>query len=195
MDIYLIRHGKTPGNVRKAYIGVTDEPVTAEGLEELRLLPPYHQADLVYISTLKRTKMTADILFTTAEQMVIPEFTEMDFGIFEGKNYEDLAENQEYRNWVEGNCIGTCPGGDNIVDFSARASQRFIALVDQAISEEKPSITLVVHGGVIMALAYTLCSTKRDFYHWWVGNGKCRHFQLNPTIWSKNKMIDVVEEE
>lgn len=194
MDIYLIRHGKTAGNVRKSYIGITDEPVLPEGLEALRELPPYPPADLVYITPLIRTKMTADILFPESKQVVISEFREMNFGIFEGKNYEDLCGNDQYTDWVNGNCLGTCPDGESIVEFSERVCARFIELVDQAIDECKSTLTLVVHGGVIMSLAYGLCTTKRDFYQWWVENGKCRHFQLNTTLWTKTKVMNLAED-
>ena len=33
--VYLIRHGKTEGNLKKAYIGVTDQPLCLEGRAEL----------------------------------------------------------------------------------------------------------------------------------------------------------------
>jgi bisphosphoglycerate-dependent phosphoglycerate mutase len=34
-DIYLIRHGRTAGNMRGEYIGVTDQPLCEEGIREL----------------------------------------------------------------------------------------------------------------------------------------------------------------
>ena len=36
MKIYLIRHGKTPGNQLNRYIGITDEPVLEEDQEQLK---------------------------------------------------------------------------------------------------------------------------------------------------------------
>ena len=36
MKIYLIRHGKTPGNQLQRYIGITDEPVLEEDQERLK---------------------------------------------------------------------------------------------------------------------------------------------------------------
>ena len=36
--VYLIRHGKTEGNLKKAYIGVTDQPLCLEGRAELERL-------------------------------------------------------------------------------------------------------------------------------------------------------------
>ena len=38
MDIFLIRHGMTPGNREHCYIGRTDEPLSEEG--RAALLPP-----------------------------------------------------------------------------------------------------------------------------------------------------------
>ena len=35
MDIYLIRHGKTKGNLEGRYIGTTDEPLCEEGKQSL----------------------------------------------------------------------------------------------------------------------------------------------------------------
>lgn len=194
MDIYLIRHGKTAGNQRKAYIGITDEPVLEDAMEDLRGMSPYHHVEKVYITPLQRTKMTADVFFPAAEKVVVPELREMDFGIFEGKNFEDLAENEEYRNWVEGNCLGKCPHGDSIIDFAKTVCTKFLALVRQGIVEGRDEMTFVIHGGVIMSLAYELCTEKRDFYEWWTDNGKCRHFRLNPTIWSETHKMDLIEE-
>ena len=36
MRIYLIRHGKTPGNQLNRYIGITDESVLEEDQEQLK---------------------------------------------------------------------------------------------------------------------------------------------------------------
>ena len=35
INITLIRHGKTEANKRKAYLGLTDEPLSEEGIAEL----------------------------------------------------------------------------------------------------------------------------------------------------------------
>ena len=35
MQIVLIRHGQTPGNALRRYIGRTDEPLSAEGVRAL----------------------------------------------------------------------------------------------------------------------------------------------------------------
>lgn len=61
MKIYLLRHGETAYNVDHRYQGVTDIPLSPTGLAALK------QADFlpktVYVTPLKRTKQTAEILF------------------------------------------------------------------------------------------------------------------------------------
>ena len=36
MEVLLIRHGKTQGNLEKRYVGSTDEPLCASGAAQLR---------------------------------------------------------------------------------------------------------------------------------------------------------------
>ena len=83
MLIYLIRHGATRYNEEHRYQGLTDVPLSPAGRAALR------QADfspeVVYVSPLSRARETAAILFPTAEQIVVPGFREMDFGVFEGR--------------------------------------------------------------------------------------------------------------
>ena len=51
MRIYLIRHGKTPGNQLNRYIGITDEPVLEEDQEQLKK-QNYPKAERLFVSPL-----------------------------------------------------------------------------------------------------------------------------------------------
>ena len=85
MLIYLLRHGLTEYNAQKRYQGQRDIPLSPEGLAQLR------RADIdpkvVYISTLQRTRQTAEVLFPDAELVPVDGLKEMCFGSFEGRNY------------------------------------------------------------------------------------------------------------
>ena len=88
MKIYLLRHGETAYNVDYRYQGVTDIPLSPAGLAALK------QADFspktVFVTPLKRTKQTAEILFPTAEYIPVNDLGEMNFGVFEGRNYKEM---------------------------------------------------------------------------------------------------------
>ena len=131
MKIYLLRHGETAYNVDYRYQGVTDIPLSPAGLAALK------QADFspktVFVTPLKRTKQTAEILFPTAEYIPVNDLGEMNFGVFEGRNYKEMEHDSAYRAWVDSNCESTCPGGECKADFSERVCKAFESLLNQSI--------------------------------------------------------------
>mgnify|MGYP003245241001 CR=1 FL=1 len=99
MLIYLLRHGLTQENLEKRYQGRRDVPLCPQGLAQLR------RADFapktVMITSLQRTRQTAEVLFPDAELVVADGLKEMDFGVFEGRNYREMEHDPQYRAWVE----------------------------------------------------------------------------------------------
>ena len=105
MEIELIRHFATEGNLEKRYIGVTDEEIKAEFVLEHTLKKEENgreewKPELVIVSPLRRCRQTAEILFPGAEQVVCEQMRECDFGLFEGKNYQELTGNPKYQSWI-----------------------------------------------------------------------------------------------
>ena len=93
-----IRHGMTQANGEHRYLGKTDEPLSETGIRLLQekkkeyfSSPP----EFLYTSPMKRCVQTAELLFER-NPILIPEWKEMDFGQFEGKNYEELKDNPCY---------------------------------------------------------------------------------------------------
>ena len=98
--LFLIRHGMTEGNREKRYIGKTDEGLCDEGrriLERRKAAGEYPEADLVFVSPMRRCLETAEVLYPGQEPVVVEEFRECDFGLFEGKNYRELTGNVHYQ--------------------------------------------------------------------------------------------------
>ena len=69
MEIILIRHGKTKGNLEKRYIGITDEPLTDEGAHELRQIK-YPDADIIISSPMLRCVQTAEIIYGKCDYVI-----------------------------------------------------------------------------------------------------------------------------
>ena len=66
MQILWIRHGQTQGNVERRYVGRTDEGLTADAKEKLKMRKQQgigFEADLIYVSPMIRCRDTADLLF------------------------------------------------------------------------------------------------------------------------------------
>lgn len=170
MRTLLIRHGKTPGNAERRYIGVTDEPLSEEGRAEAERVGADRSVKLVFVSPLLRARQTASILFPEAEQRVVPDLRETDFGVFEGRNADEMVDDPKYREWVDGMCLGACPGGESRGDVSRRAVPAFIQAVREAEDAGVEEAVFVTHGGVIMSVLEELAVPRRDYYEYQVKN-------------------------
>lgn len=164
MLIYLLRHGLTEYNAQKRYQGQRDIPLSPEGLAQLR------RADIdpkvVYISTLQRTRQTAEVLFPDAELVPVDGLKEMCFGSFEGRNYIEMEHDPDYQAWVAANCESSCPDGERKDDFSDRVCRTFAALVDKALADGEEMLVILAHGGTQMAALERYGVPRRSYYRW-----------------------------
>lgn len=165
--IYFIRHGKTPGNAEKRYIGKrTDEELSAEGKSEAgellssisKLIPD--GIDRICSSPMKRAVQTAEILFGDQDIQVIDNLVEIDFGVFEGKNYAELNGDETYQKWIDSNGTMSIPEGESREDFIDRSYAGFEDALGDRSKEE--SVVIVCHGGNIMSVLSRL--TGKDYY-------------------------------
>ena len=135
IEVYLIRHGATNANREHRYLGRTEEPLSEEGREELKafqrqgIYPDPASLQALFVSPMERCRETAELLFRDCEQHIIPEFREMDFGLFEGKNYQDLQGDARYQAWIDSNGTIPFPEGESREDFIARCRQGFEEMI------------------------------------------------------------------
>ena len=185
MDIYLLRHGETAYNAEKRYLGRSDISLSAKGLAEL--IPAGFSPETVYVSPLRRTWETAGVLFPAARLTVVDDFREMDFGIFEGRNYQEMAELPEYRAWVDGDCLGQIPGGEQKSAFCRRTCDALARLVDQAMDAGGDRLVIVAHGGTQMAVMERFALPVRDYFSWNGPNGG--GFVLDASPWRRERKL------
>ena len=176
MKIYLIRHGKTPGNLLRRYIGGrTDQSLCDEGKSELTALKArghYPATAKVYVSPMKRCRETAAILFPLAEQVLVEEMREMDFGRFENRSHEDMKQDKDYNAWISTMCEGPIPQGENKESFTERCCQAFLSIMQNLESGESDMPAFfVIHGGTIMSIMSKLVKSDRKYYNWYAENG------------------------
>ena len=167
--IILIRHAKTPGNKENRYIGRgSDEPVSDEGVEELKKvdlsLIPY--VDRVFCSPMLRCKTTAEYLFAGRTIETADDMTEMDFGLYEGKNYNDLKDDVYYQRWIDSGGRIAFPNGEDMQGFVNRSMSAFTRIIKKLHDGE--SAAIVCHGGNIMSVMSSLTGT--EYFDCNVGN-------------------------
>lgn len=189
MRVYLLRHGETAWNAQGRYLGRTDLPLTPLGREALGRAD--FAPERVYVSPLRRTAETAEILFPGAEQATVPDFREMDFGVFEGRSWRDMEDFAPYREWVDGNCRGPIPDGESMERFCARTCAAFGDLMDQAAEAGEALLAIVAHGGTQMAVLERFALPRRDYFSWRgpLGGG----FVLEGSRWWEDRALTLLD--
>lgn len=129
--------------------------------------------DIIFSSPLKRCLETASILFPEIKPVVIDNFRETDFGLFEGKNYQELMKDQSchdaYQKWIDSNGSLPFPGGESRQGFEKRTKAGFFEMLDYLRKGEYRTALAVIHGGSIMALLSSFLGGS--FYDYKIENG------------------------
>lgn len=170
MELIIIRHGQTPGNAARRYVGALDQPLSELGREQARSAGEFGEVERVYVSTLSRTHETASLMFPAAEQVIVEDIQEMDFGAFAGRTADEMEDDADYRTWVESFCTLPCPGGEARADFEERVCAALERLLRDADERGEQRIILVAHGGTMMASLDRFGDGSRAYYEWLVGN-------------------------
>lgn len=187
MKVYLLRHGRTAYNAERRYQGRTDIPLSAGG--EAELVPAEFAPPVVYVSPLSRARRTAALLFPDARQSVVEAFTEMDFGAFEGRSCLEMENDAAYRAWVDGGCVGRCPGGESRPEFCRRVCGAFAPLVEQAAEQNLTELAVVAHAGVVMAAMERFALPERDYFDWNAPNGGGYVLAWDGALWRASRKL------
>ena len=187
MEIRLIRHFATEGNLEKRYIGVTDEEIKAECVLEHTLKKEENgreewKPELVIVSPRRRCRQTAELIYPEYKQHIVPDFRECDFGIFEGKNYKELSGNEQYQRWIDSNATIPFPQGEDVADFKKRSVKGWYDMIKQCRLLNYSDIACVIHGGTIMSVMSEIYGGGYYDYHCGNGDGYICDVALDGSI-------------
>ena len=189
LKIYLLRHGRTAWNDEFRYQGISDTPLSSEG--EAELIPAGFLPDTVYVSPLRRARRTAELLFPGVCQKVIADLAEMNFGVFEGRTAVEMERDSAYRAWVEGGCLGQCPGGEDRASFCERVCDAFVALVER--TPDAAPLVIVAHGGVQMAVMERFALPEKSYFSWISPKGGGYVLQRDAKLWTERRKLRYLE--
>jgi alpha-ribazole phosphatase len=189
LEVVLIRHAQTQGNLEKRYIGITDEPLCREGVKNAVKSGIFPFVPLVYASPKIRAVQTAAIKFPNARIVTSPGLREMDFGLFEGRNAHEMREDFRYRAWVAGDCLGVTPQGEGRTDFTRRVCVAFAELIGEAIARGQRYVVVVAHGGTVMAVMERFARPPRGYYDWSVAPAGGYRAYLDEETWGNTPIL------
>ena len=150
MELILIRHGTTQGNLERRFIGTLDVPLAPQG-EELarRVGPTLPPVEHIYRSPLMRCRQTAELLWPGVDMTVIDQLRESDFAMPVGETAQQVVDRVSI-------------GLERLAkDAQARGFQR---------------IGVVSHGGALMGLFSKYGRPERAYYDWMCPN--CGGFRM-----------------
>lgn len=182
IEIVLLRHSITAGNLEGRYIGSrTDEPLCPDGIALLENFV-YPFVERIYVSPMKRCIQTAGLIWPemSGHLQLVPGLRECDFGIFENRNYQELSSNPDYQAWIDSEGTLPFPGGEDPRNFKIRCQEAFAEIVASERKRETEAselqkrirIGIVAHGGTIMAIMERYGEPGRSYYDYQVKNGK-----------------------
>ncbi|PTX54442.1 broad specificity phosphatase PhoE [Litoreibacter ponti] len=146
--LWWVRHGPTH---EKAFTGHRDVPADLSDAAKIARLDAHLPSEAVLISSdLHRARATADAIAGRRRRLPHdPALRELDFGVWDGKHFSDVAKthpelSRQY--WEQPGDI-RAPGGESWNDLHARLTPA----VERLIADHIGDIVIVAHMGVIMS--------------------------------------------
>ncbi len=193
--IHLIRHGLTEGNLKQQYIGSTDLPLAAAGVNELRRLKEetdYPRVDAVYSSPMLRCKQSAAILYPDKDIQLVDNLREIDFGDFEGKTANELEILPSYADWAAGR-INAAPGGEDNTDFAKRLCVGLNEIVRDMMQKGAEHAAVIMHGGAIMMLLSSCAVPRKSIVEWTCPAGSGFSILVTPSLYHSSGVVEVID--
>jgi len=158
LRLLLARHGLTVANQQHRYIGVSDPPLSDEGLaqaEALAVRLAWEGLTALYSSPLRRALQTAEVIARACglKAQVEPDLREMDFGCWEGLTRAEIVERypEQMRAWKMDPTAEPAPhGGESLAQMARRAKAAYDRIL--ARHGDGETVLIVAHGGVLQAL-------------------------------------------
>ncbi len=195
--ICFIRNGMTEANLDGRYIGHTDMPLCAEGLQQLEQLKTdavYPEANTLFSSPLLRCTQTAQTLYPGQNPIIINDLIEYNFGEFEGKTAAELKNYPMFPGWLAGEPDIEPPFGESGKAFSSRICGCFSQIVQGLMKTGTAKAVIVTHGGVIMTLLSAFGLPEMPMHNWLTPSGCGYTVRITPSIWMRGNKFEIVAE-
>lgn len=151
MILYLQRHTKVDCPTGLCY-GQTDVDLAETWEQEFAEIHSSLQNivfDAIYSSPLKRCATLAETFaYNNVKVHYDKRLMELNFGLWEGKYWEDIKKTAEAKPWFDNYVDSPCPNGESYADLSQRAA---VFLHDLKKNNICNNVLIVCHGGTIRA--------------------------------------------
>jgi broad specificity phosphatase PhoE len=165
-ELILLRHGETVGQSSIRLYGATDVGLAPEGEAQVaaagRLLAG-RRFDAVFTSPLSRAQRSAELVLEALAHPAIAvepvaSFAEINFGAWEGWTWDEVRERDpdNHARWAAQGIEFQFPAGERRAAFVERVQLAVAPSIEARFAAGARSILVVVHKGVIKAIAAQL---------------------------------------
>ena len=148
--LIIVRHCKTYLNEENREQGITDLPLSEEGIKQAQILAlalKNEKVEVIYTSQFKRAIQTAEAINKFHNVPLLKEkiLNEMSYGIFEGMTINEIKEKyaELFEEWHKDEFNFKFPEGESLSIIKNRLNQCL-----PSIASEKKNIMIVAHGEV-----------------------------------------------
>lgn len=164
MKFIIIRHVETIANSENKIYGRSESEYTEKGINQIEKIKDIlkdEKVDKIFCSPLTRTKKLGEALsdLLNLELKLEEDLIEMNFGIFEGKDYKQAMRDhkEEWDMWINDYKNYKIPQGESLKEVNERVTE----FIDK-VKDNEGSIIVVTHGGIIHAIITYLLNLKID---------------------------------
>ncbi len=202
-ELILVRHGETVGQSSIRLYGATDVALAPEGERQVaaagRSLAG-RRFDAVFTSPLSRARRSTEVVLETLGHPTIAiepvaGFAEINFGTWEGWTWDEVRTRDplNHARWAREGPSFQFPGGEVRAEFVRRVQRATAPTIEARFAAGARSILVVVHKGVIKAIAARLLDrpfAELDGFDLPLGGVRClrgapeREGQLGAWTWA-----------
>jgi alpha-ribazole phosphatase len=183
LEIILVRHGETDGNVQGRYLGWTDETLNKNGMDQAYLLKEKlknAKPDYIYSSSLERCRRTAMIINEAHDVDIIysDDLKERNFGLFDNLKYGEICEKYpELQKLWEGDWENyVIESGESAFGFHKRICRYIDGIT---VQKRNGKLLIVTHSGCIRSIIAQLLGLKlEDAWHFRIDNCGITRFEI-----------------
>ncbi len=165
MNLYVVRHGESIGNIEKSYHGSEEMELSEKGVAQVKTLKKKLgniKFNKIYVSERSRAAQTAELLgYKDVE--ISEKLNERGFGIFEGMTFSQIEREYPLQcsHWLEDWRNYKPDKGESHSDIA----KRVFAFMDELLKNEMDDVLIITHAGV-MRMMYCYVMDKREELFW-----------------------------
>ena len=169
-----IRGAFTQTDGQGQFAGRMDLPPHPDSIARLREKArqgQYPTADAVFSSPLARCAESARAIYPDAKIILSEKLAAFDYGVFSGKSYSDIIEDEQFGDWAQSDQLLAFPGGEAPYVFIGRCGEALRAIIAHVQQKALARVSVVTHQAVIGAILQSHSMPHCFYKNYHLSNG------------------------